>query len=152
MAPKMKLRFTLLLSFLFLSTFAIAQDSATPKGAEFKWEETQFDFGKIPQGVPASHEFWFTNTGGDTLFIADVKKTCGCTTPAWTKEPVLPGQRGYVKATYNAAGGGSFQKAVIVTSNTDPSQVSLTLKGEVVMKDVINLEDDSMMKNDAGGQ
>lgn len=155
----MKINSILFLCLMMFATVSFAQggDEAAPAGAKFDWTEGdngfQHDFGKIPQGVPASHEYWFTNTGTDTLVISNVKKTCGCTTPAWTKDPIPPGEKGYIKATYNAAAMGKFHKAVIVTSNAEPKTFQLFLKGEVLGKDAIDVTDDSLMKNKPeGGQ
>src|SRR4051812_14416696 len=48
-------------------------------------KETEFDFGKIPQGKPVTHEFLFTNTGDKPLSLQNVQASCGCTTPEWSK-------------------------------------------------------------------
>jgi len=99
--------------------------------AIFSADEQSFDFGKIAKGVPASHEFAFTNTGNAPLLIMSVKASCGCTTPEWTKEPIPAGGMGYIKATYNAATVGVFNKTISVMANVDGNVVVLTIKGEV---------------------
>jgi hypothetical protein len=96
----------------------------------FKWDEQVHDFGKIAKGVPVTHEFQFTNNGGGVLLIADVKPSCGCTTPEWTRTPIQSGETGFIKATYNAASPGSFSKTISVTSNTG-APITLTIKGVV---------------------
>ena len=73
----------------------------------------------------------FKNTGKEPLIITNAAASCGCTTPEWTKEPILPGKKGFVKATYNAASMGSFNKAVNVSSNAKKANVTLYIKGEV---------------------
>ncbi len=90
-----------------------------------------FDFGKIKQGTPVTHEFKFTNTGVVPMIITNVQASCGCTTPAWTKEPIAPGGEGFIKATYNAAALGAFNKSVTVTANVENGFVQLSIKGEV---------------------
>lgn len=104
--------------------------------AVFSWENTTHDFGKVKQGTPVTHEFKFTNTGKVPLVITNVQASCGCTTPAWTKEPVMPGGQGFIKATYNAASAGAFNKTVTVTANIDAGFLQLTIKGEVVPTEV----------------
>ena len=96
------------------------------------FETQNFDFGKIKQGIPATHEFKFKNTSKVTMVITNVQASCGCTTPDWSKDPIPPGGSGFVKATYNAAGVGSFNKSVTVTANVESGMVSLIIKGEVV--------------------
>ncbi len=96
------------------------------------------DFGNVPEGTMATHEFKFKNTGNQPIVIANVQASCGCTTPDWTKTPVLPGKSGIVKAVYSSAGRpGVFNKTVTVTSNAaTPSQV-LTIKGTVLNKEQV---------------
>lgn len=107
---------------------------APTSNAEITFETLVHDFGQIPQGTPVTYEFKFTNTGTEPLIVSDVQKVCGCTVTGWTKNPVLPGQTGYVSAQYNAASVGAFQKPVTVISNAKNSPVKLTFKGEVVAK------------------
>jgi hypothetical protein len=99
--------------------------------AVFEWASTNFDFGKIKQGVPVTHEFKFTNKGKAPLIITNVQASCGCTSPGWTREAVPPGGEGYVKATFNAANPGIFNKTVTVTANIESGFVTLSFKGEV---------------------
>lgn len=100
--------------------------------AAFKWVETTHDFGKIPQGKPVTNEFKFTNTGKAPLVLSQVSAGCGCTTPEWSKEPIAPGKVGTIKATFNAAAVGTFNKTVTVTANVEGGSTYLMLKGEVI--------------------
>jgi len=109
-----------------------AQPSLAVDNAIFNWSETSFDFGKIKQNIPVTHEFTFVNKGNAPLVISSVQASCGCTVAEYSKEPVAPGQRGFVKATYNAAKAGVFTKTVTINSNTDQSVITLTIKGEVI--------------------
>src|SRR5882762_11450779 len=87
--------------------------------AVIQWEASTHDFGKIKQGVPVTHEFKFTNKGKAPLVITNAQGSCGCTTPNWTRDPVMPGGEGVVKATFNAMAVGPFDKTVSVTANVD---------------------------------
>jgi len=98
--------------------------------AIFNWNETIFDFGSIAQGTPVHHEFEFMNTGSEPLIISTVQVSCGCTIADYSKEPIAPGAKGFVKATYNAAKAGAFTKTVTVQANSTENPV-LTLKGIV---------------------
>lgn len=115
-----------------LSKDKLAYDFNPGDNAEFKWNETSFDFGKIKLNVPVTHEFTFTNKGNATLTISSVQASCGCTVAQYSKEPIEPGQQGFVKATYNAAKAGVFTKTVTINANTEIATVVLTIKGEVV--------------------
>jgi len=101
------------------------------KQAEITFDKETHDFGIIPQNTPATYTFTFKNTGKAPLIITNAAASCGCTTPEWTKEPIMPGKKGFVKATYNAASIGVFNKAVTVMSNATKSQVTLYIKGDV---------------------
>lgn len=122
-----------------ISANAIAQTAPTsvpavqenPNQADIAFEKETHDFGAIPQGTPASYTFVFKNSGKEPLIITNAAAGCGCTTPEWTKEPIKPGQKGFVKATFNAASPGMFTKSVTVMSNGKKSTVVLTIKGEV---------------------
>jgi hypothetical protein len=95
------------------------------------------DFGEVVEGKVATHEFVFTNTGNAPLIIQNVQASCGCTSPFWTKEPVMPGKTGTIKASYNSAGRpGPFTKSLTITSNAanTPSKV-VYIKGMVINKE-----------------
>lgn len=113
---------------------APAQDN--PNQADISFEKETHDFGTIPQGTPVTYTFDVKNTGKEPLIITSASASCGCTTPEWTKEPIMPKKSGYVKATYNAAAPGDFTKSVTVMSNAKRSTVILYLKGTVKPADV----------------
>lgn len=102
------------------------------RSAAFNWTATTFDFGTIKANVPVTHQFTFTNTGDSPLVIVSVQASCGCTVAEYTKTPIEPGQTGFVKATYNAAKVGAFNKTVTVNANTEEGAVQLAIKGTVV--------------------
>lgn len=126
-------KFILSLGLLAMTaTATYAQDKAAATQQDIKtmdFVEEVHDFGTIPQGKPVTNEFKFKNTGNEPIVIQNVRASCGCTTPAWTKEPVLPGKTGMVKATYNAAAAAPFTKTITITSNVGTK--TLTIKGAV---------------------
>jgi hypothetical protein len=100
-----------------------------------KVSEENHDFGEIIEGKMASHEFQVTNTGNQPLIISNVQPSCGCTSPHWTKEAIMPGKIGTVKATYNSSGRpGIFNKSLTIISNTGSPKI-LHIKGSVVKKE-----------------
>lgn len=125
----MKVFFSALVLLVGLTTVSFAQ-----KGV-LKFKEETHKFGKVPQGTPVTNEFVFTNTGTDPVVISNVTVSCGCTTPVYSKVPVLPGKTGIIKATFNAAAAGSFNKPVTVFSNTEGGSITLYLNGEVIAKE-----------------
>lgn len=124
-----------IIAFLAVTAAVRAQTTpvaTNPNAPEFQFVSEVYDFGSIPQGVPAEARFEFTNTGKEPLIITDVQKTCGCTKTEWSKEPIAPGQKGWIVAEYNAANEGAFTKAITVMSNTKTPNMKLTFKGTVV--------------------
>lgn len=102
--------------------------SMAPETMAFKMES--HDFGVIPEGPAADYEFSFTNKGKEPITLQQVSASCGCTTPSYSKEPVLPGKTGTIKASYNTQGRpGPFTKTITVMSNVGIK--TLSIKGEV---------------------
>ena len=124
-----------LLTYTMLFTLVVSGFAQT-KGPKISFEETQYAFGKIKeQDGKVTHRFEFVNTGGSPLIIHNVTATCGCTASDWTRQPVAPGESGYVDATYNPAGRpGAFRKYVTVISNSNPGSIRLSFSGEVIPK------------------
>ncbi|NDW18082.1 DUF1573 domain-containing protein [Dysgonomonas sp. 216] len=116
---------------IFSVSFAVAQTAEAPK-AEFK--EKTHNFGKIAEELgKASFSFEFTNTGNAPLIINSVRATCGCTTPSYSKEPVLPGKKGEVTVAYSTTGRvGAFDKTITVFTNVPDTTFRLNIKGEVL--------------------
>lgn len=105
-----------------------AASTLTVDNMAFKAES--HDFGTVEEGPAAEYVFAFTNTGKEPLTIQRVQASCGCTTPDWSKEPILPGKSGIVKASYGTAGRpGHFEKTLTVFSNAGTKMLSI--KGDV---------------------
>jgi hypothetical protein len=94
------------------------------------FSELLYDFGKIPQGKPADHLFLIENNGLDTFKIDNIQTSCGCTTPEYSRDPVLKGQKTQIKVGYNAATEGYFEKSITVTYNGGQLK-QLIIKGTV---------------------
>ena len=97
---------------------------------EFK--QTTIDYGTFEKGGDPVRTFEFTNVGNEPLVITQAHGSCGCLVPEWSKEPILPGQNGTIKAKYDTQRVGPFTKQITLTSNdgTNPTMV-LTVKGVV---------------------
>ena len=118
--------------FLVLVVMVAAATTGFAQKGVMKFKEETHNFGKIEQNKPVTTEFVFTNTGKEPIVISNVSASCGCTTPSYTKEPVLPGKTGSIKATFNAAAMGPFNKSITIFSNSESPTLTLFLKGEVV--------------------
>ncbi len=110
---------------LLLSTLVMGQ-------GKFEFEVTEHDFGTVTEGELATKVFAFKNVGDAPIVISNVKASCGCTTPEWPKEPVMPGETGQIKAVYNSKNRpGAFFKTITITSNATEPNAMLKIKGTV---------------------
>ena len=121
---------------MFLMAAILFSVAAMAQNAVMSFNETTHDFGKINEADGrVTTVFEVTNKGTMPLIISNVKASCGCTTPQWTKEPIEPGQTGKITVTYNPNGRpGRFQKSITITSNASDEPTRIYIKGEVIPK------------------
>lgn len=101
-------------------------------GPAITFEEVKYDFGSVVQGGTVDHTFKFKNTGTAPLVINNIGVSCGCTTPEWTKAPVLPGKTGTIAAHFNSTGKVGMQNKVLtIESNAAAGSTTVSLVGEV---------------------
>ncbi|MBX2842840.1 MAG: DUF1573 domain-containing protein [Flammeovirgaceae bacterium] len=107
-----------------------SEKAEAPVGTSaFKFEETEFDFGKINKGDVVKHAFKFENTGEAPLIISNIQTTCGCTTPKYTKDPIAPGKTGEILVQFNSAGkSGVINKPVTIHANIEGGQTVINIK------------------------
>lgn len=131
----MKKLFLLALLAAFATGAVNAQD-VTPvpsNGPKIHFQKMEHNYGQIQKGGDGNCEFTFTNDGTEPLILSNVRASCGCTTPSWTKDPIMPGQTGTINVRYNTNNVGGFTKTITVTSNAvDNARVVLKIKGNVV--------------------
>jgi hypothetical protein len=124
----------LILTVLFTSNLMYAQSKTAKVDMAFDKTVngiTAHDYGSIVYGANGKVDFNFTNKGATPLVISDVKSSCGCTTPSWSKEPIEPGKQGTITVVYNTTLPGPFNKTVVVYSNANNSPVRLEVRGKV---------------------
>ena len=130
-----------LILMLFFACVWILAYSQTPEGNQslkpvIKFSESTHDFGNINEADgKVSFTFEVTNPGKTVLLITNVQGSCGCTVTDWSKSPIDPGKKGFVKVTYNPENRpGTFNKTITVSNNSDENPVTLFIKGNVVRK------------------
>ncbi|HKM45732.1 MAG TPA: DUF1573 domain-containing protein [Dysgonamonadaceae bacterium] len=125
-----KISLTLLLT-IVMSGILFAQNKP-----EVTFKKNVHDYGSIKEEVEvAVSEFEFTNTGKSPVVIQRVIASCGCTTPSYTREPVLPGKSGEIKVAYSTSfRPGTFQKNIRIYTNVPDTVYTLTIKGNVIPK------------------
>ena len=109
------------------------------EGPEIEWARKEHNFGRVDINLQYIRtKFMFKNTGNKPLVITNAVASCGCTTPNWTKDSVLPGDSGFVEVKYETIGRpGGFRKAVTVYSNSiNNAYVQLDILGDVYVEPV----------------
>jgi hypothetical protein len=122
--------------FILISLFSFATVHAqefdqSSKMADIEFATDVIDYGTIQQNSDGMKIFTFTNTGNAPLIISDVKSSCGCTVPTYSKNAIAPGENGQIEVKYNTKRLGSFSKSITVFSNANESRKTLTIKGTV---------------------
>ncbi len=125
-------------AFLFLSALALSLTIfAQQKKAEdvVKFKELAWDFGKIKQGSPVTHNFAFDNISDAPVVIESAIPSCGCTTPVKPEAPIAKGQTDKIIAGFNAASAGPFNKTITVKVAGIDLPIQLKITGEVLTAD-----------------
>jgi len=99
-----------------------------------EFQETEFQWGEIVMGEKIQNIYTFRNTGSEPLIITNAKGSCGCTVPRFPKEPIMPGEYGELLVQFDSKNKKGMQaKRVTITTNTDPANTYLTIKGKVLV-------------------
>ena len=128
----MKKILTITLAVLITGSYSLfAQNSAG-----FSFGKMIHDFGRIKEeGGKVTYKFKFKNTGKKPIIIKNVQSTCGCTTPEWSKAPIVPGKEGFVSAEFDPhQRPGAFNKQIKVYNNLTNQPIVLAVKGDVIPK------------------
>ncbi|MDO4190466.1 MAG: DUF1573 domain-containing protein [Bacteroidales bacterium] len=116
---------------LLACTTLFAQEK---KIMEFK--ERNHDFGVVQEEIgKVTYIFRFINTSLSPLTLKNVKASCGCTTPVWSKAPVGPGEMGEITVTYNTKGRpGTFQKSITIIGDAGNGEFvdKIFIRGQVM--------------------
>lgn len=122
-----KLLFTLV-GVMFFAAASFAQ-------GQLKFNKMVHDFGKVNEGPVVTYSFEVTNTGTAPVVITDAQASCGCTTPEWSKNPIMPGGKTTIKVGYDTKGRpNAFDKTITVVSNAENNREVLRIKGSVTPK------------------
>lgn len=106
--------------------------ASTSPTTTIAFSESDFKFGKIKKGDKVEHVYEVTNTGTNPLVISEVKPACGCTVPDYTKDPILPGQKGKITLKFDSSSfDGMVNKQAEVFANVEKSPIVLSFSAEI---------------------
>lgn len=125
---------SIILSLVLIATGFAGFSQASTKKAEdlVKFKEVRHNFGKIKQGVPVTYDFDFTNISNEPVIIENASASCGCTTPVWPQQPVMKSKADKIKAGFNAAAAGPFEKTIFIKLKGIDARYELKIAGEVL--------------------
>lgn len=118
---KISLLFLLVISFFSLKAQSIIE-----------FEKETHDFGTIDEGKVVTYDFVFKNKGKSELVLQSVEPSCGCTSPSYTKEPIMPGKKGKISVSFNSSNRpNTFHKSITIRTNSQEPVKVLYIKGYV---------------------
>lgn len=120
---------TLAVSAIFCMSAAYGQDN----GSTLHFDDQSWNFGTIAEtDGKVSHRFEFTNTGTAPLIIESASVSCGCTSPSYPRDPVMPGKKSYIEVTYDPTNRpGFFLNKIIVKSGKGRNTNTISITGTV---------------------
>ena len=113
-----------------LSVLVLSTSGASAKEWAYKmFKETRHDFGHVAHGSKGSFAFEITNPYEEDVHIADVRTSCGCTTPTITKNTLKTWEKGSILATLNTQSFSGRRNATITVVIDRPyyAEVQLTI-------------------------
>lgn len=93
-----------------------------------------YDAGKIVRGEMIHAKLEVENTGEYPLVLSDVSGSCSCTVADWSKDPIAPGGKGFVKSDINTESfsSGAVARSVTILSNTTPPNTKVVIQATIV--------------------
>lgn len=124
-------RVTLFITCLILVSCNGTKMKRLGENATINFEKNTHDFGELSLKKEASIVFEFENDSEELLQVKEVKTSCGCAAPTWSKEIIKPNGKGRIKVTYDSKFPGRFNKTITVFYNGENSPLELKVKGKV---------------------
>lgn len=125
-----------LISILFIGVFtANVFSQEVKKGASLKFEKEieLLDTLYVNELEPQSLEIEFENQGDEPLILSHVRGCCGTRIISWTKEPVMPGDKGKIEVEFRVAPRPHrISRTVSVVSNDAEGMKVFRIRGQVV--------------------
>ena len=104
--------------------------------SSLRFTRTSWDFGTIREADgKVSCTFEYVNRGKQPVVIDQVNVSCGCTTPEFSRKPILAGERGEMKVTFDPANReGEFVKEITVFTGGRRYRTTLRISGNIIAR------------------
>lgn len=128
---KFAFQLILILPLIFMQFGLSAQEK---KGAKLEYVSEKTDLGTlyVDELEPVKMEIEFTNEGDEPLVVSSVRGCCGTRITDYTKKPILPNEKGFVKLEFRLAPRAhKISRRVSVMSNDPDGLKVYSIVGEV---------------------
>ena len=97
------------------------------------FETVDHDFGPVAHGATVEYAFKLTNSFQESVHIASVRSSCGCTTPRIVKDTLKTYEAGAIVAAFNTRAFNGHKSATITVTFDRPfyAEVQLQVAGEI---------------------
>jgi len=120
---------------LFFSKDSMALPKTEGVGPDIRFDDYEWDFGRIDEGALVRHSFTFRNAGNSDLVITAVDTSCGdCLLSESGSQIVSAGGRGEIKGSFNSINQRREQSQTLRVRSNDPITpvVPLTVGGYIL--------------------
>lgn len=122
---------------ILLAALLVLLPACVGAQTQLVFDHTTWSFGDIEeQNGSVEHTFTFENRSSKPIVIVDVMSGCGCTTPTYSRKPIVAGARGEIKVAFDPMNRpGKFSKGVSVMTSSSTTPVTLTVEGNVIPRE-----------------
>ncbi len=112
---------------------AVKQEVKKEVKSALKFAKTSIDLGETEYRKPVKAIFEFVNTGKKPVLITNVRTSCSCTSGFYPKEPIKPGEKSRIEASYNASNKGQkVHKNITISTDEGVKPIILHLHVKVL--------------------
>lgn len=121
------------LSWAILLVLVLCPVAPAKEWARKMFATTSHEFGHVARGAKTEFAFELQNTYEEDVHIADVRSSCGCTSPTITKPTLKTWEKGAIIATFNTKSFLGQRSATLTVIIDKPfyAEVPLTISGYI---------------------
>ncbi|UCC44079.1 MAG: DUF1573 domain-containing protein [Candidatus Zixiibacteriota bacterium] len=123
------------LPFVCTALFLFTLTGAAAGAPRLVLDESEFDFGFVPQNSKITHSFWVKSQGDDSLKILRVVPGCGCTKAPLERDELAPGDSTRLEIIFSTNRyRNRVSKSPRIETNEGPPHKSVRIAAQVVAR------------------